>query len=181
MSGLNQVPNLDALVKKYGLTTFVETGCGNGNGLRYAAELGLEQRVSCDLREEAAMACKDLGMIHICDSLKFLRSVAHWNEAPTLWWLDAHFPEHYGHDAPDLKWPLFDELKILAGKKGIERDVVVCDDMHVINAPDNPTFHPWLPDYFKVKDQTIAQLCSVLPLKSTLYDIDTGILVLEPK
>lgn len=184
MSSLRQVPNLPALIEKYGLKVFVETGCGDGDGLRYAAELGLEPRLTCDLSPVALDKCRPLASgVMLASSTQFLDLIATAVDPQhVLFWLDAHFPEHYGQKGDEaLRWPIMDELKILAHKKGIAHDVVICDDMHVIADPANPTYHAWLPEYFQVRNQTINDLTGLLPHKATLYNIDTGILVLEPQ
>jgi hypothetical protein len=181
MSRLAEVPGLAELVKRHHLEAFVETGCGDGEGLRYATELGLERRLSCDLNHAAVVLCQPFGVVAEATSTRFLEAMIHTVAVPTLFWLDAHFPEKFG--ATGDKWPLRDELAILARKRGIERDVILCDDMHAIQDPANPTRedgpgHDWEP-----VEGTIAELVApfLATHQATLHTVGTGILVLEPR
>jgi hypothetical protein len=187
VSSLRQVPNLPELIAKHKIKMFVETGCGEGDALRYADELGLEPRFSCDLNPANVAKCAAWGSVFEMDSLQFLADLMlkpmNQHAPPCLFWLDAHFPEHHGFEGATLeqRWPLLSELRILARKRRIEKDLVICDDMHVIHQPDNPTYHAWLDPYFKIEGVTMKDLTWMLPLDATIHNIDTGILVLEPR
>jgi hypothetical protein len=184
MSLLREVPHLSELIVRHGLECFVETGTGDGEGLLYAEELGFDERSSCDVNVEKAVEARKYGWVYCSESVEFLKhEIEMWNEGitPTLFWLDAHFPERFG--ATGEKWPLPQELRILAGKKGIEKDVIVCDDMHCIQDPENPTredpnWHDWEP-----VEGTIAELTAPFSAThiATLHKVGTGILVLEPR
>lgn len=180
MSYLREVPFLSELVKKYGLEVFVETGCGDGNGLIYAAHLNLEDRFSCDTNADSVEACSNLGHVYLQDSLWFLKDIECCYR-PTLFWLDAHFPDRFG--TVGSIWPLPKELQILSSKIGIEKCVILCDDMHCIQDPLNPTRedgpgHDWDP-----VEGTIAELVDILKdtHKATLLPVSTGVLMFEPK
>lgn len=185
MSNLSQTPDIEALVLKYHLTHFVETGCSEGDALRYARDdLKLEHRYSCDLRPDACARCADLGNIACTDSVTFLRQIA--QELPgnrILFWLDAHFPIDFAftQSLPSHRWPVPQELQILAGMHGIDQCVIVCDDMHALQDPDNPTKIDWLPDYNKSYG-TVKALTDTLPmLRPTLHEVGNGLLVFEPR
>jgi len=181
VSLLSEVPGLRELVARHKLVAFVETGAGKGDGLRYAAELGIERRLSCDLNHDAVIACQRFGVVAESTSTRFLEAMIHTVAVPTLFWLDAHWPEKFGCEGDP--WPLPQELAILAKKRGIERDVILCDDMHAIQDPENPTRedgpgHDWEP-----VEGTIAQLVApfLATHTATLHEVGTGILVLEPR
>ena len=181
MSLLRQVPDLKGLIDKYGLKVYAETGCFQGDGLRTARELGLEC-YSCDINPESCAFCADLGFIFNEDSCVFLRRIIGLGEfPPTLWFLDAHFPKMYGMEGE--RWPLPNELRILSGKKGIERDVIICDDMQAIQDPDNWARQAGQGHDWEAVDGTIAELTA--PFESThlatLHAVSTGILIMVPK
>lgn len=180
MSRLSDVPNLAELIKGHRLEVFVETGAGDGEGLRYAKELGLAERMSCDLNVGNAMAASKWGAVSTCDSVTFLKNLRVTGRC--LYWLDAHFGSKFGVVGGD-EWPLPEELRVLAGKPGIEHDVIICDDMHCIQDILNPTRedgpgHDWDP-----VEGTIFELYD--PFREThvahLYGVSTGVLVMEPK
>jgi len=183
MSRLSDVPGLIGLVNKHGLKAFVETGCGDGEGLRYADEvLHLPVRFSCDLNPESVQKGERYGFVKQSDSLTFLKDVVENWAMPSLFWLDAHFPNKFGAVGGE-KWPLPRELDLLTHKKGIERDVIIADDIHCINDPDNPTRedgpgHDWEPVHGCVAD-LIALFKDTHT--ATIHKVGTGILILEPK
>lgn len=183
MSSLLQVPGLHDLVRKNGLEVFVETGCDEGEGLQIARDLGLNPRYSCDLNAISVAICSQWGFVACMKSTDFLRQLkGHIRNKPTLFWLDAHFPGTWGiNTTRDCFFPLLDELQVLATVGGIDRCVVICDDMCNIQSEDNPTRNTAAPPSCAVEGITMAELTSVLPLNPTLHHIDTGILVLSPR
>ena len=182
MSNLRDVPGIAYLVNKYSLKEFVETGCGQGHGLRYAMELGLDVRFSCDLNWESVALCNQWGTVSRESSVDFLERMIKRTWSPTLWFLDAHFPEVFG--CKGEPWPLPKEVAVLAQKDTIARDVIIMDDMHCIHSDDNPTRdsdpagHDW-----QGVGGTIAELTEPFAKThtATLHKVSTGILVLEPK
>ena len=182
MSHFWEVPGLKELIEKYGLKEFVETGCDDGKGLRHAIELGLEPRFSCDLNWDSVANCTQWGTVSREDSVDFLKRMVRRNYEPTLFWLDAHFPEVFG--CTGEPWPLPKEVAILAKKVGIERDVVIMDDMQCIHSDDNParSNDPAGLDWQGVGG-TIAELTEPFAKThtATLHKVSTGILVLEPR
>lgn len=180
LSLLSETPAAE-LKKRYGLSVFVETGCENGAGLLQARKLGFSLLWSCDLNPEAVDRCKHLASVHLMDSRTFLVGLNSANPFPTLYWLDSHFPERFGADGD--KWPLLQELKILAAKSGIENDCVIADDMHCIQNADNPTRESGGGEDWEPVEGSIAELKAVLAKThtATVYSIGTGLLVFEPK
>jgi len=182
MSHLRELDFLPRLIKDNDLEVFVETGCGNGDGLKYAAELRLEERYSCDTNADYVEQCCHLGNVYLQDSLWFLKDIQCCYR-PTLFWLDAHFPEKF--NTVGSIWPLPQELQILSSKIGIEKCVILCDDMHAIQDPLNPVRDPdCRPEYdWTPVEGAIADL--VKPFEKThTYQIlktSTGVLLLEPK
>lgn len=161
------------LVRIYGLKHFAETGIGpEMDGLRTATALRLTLS-SCDINGAFVEAARGLfgvvprtettcspKFIAYGESLSFIEDVCyHIKDDPTLWFLDAHFPEYedYGN-APENaakypRFPLLDELKaIRKHKAGFERDVILCDDMRCIEDLLNPRWDPK-----EMKDSPLVQ------------------------
>jgi len=183
MSRLCDVPGLPDLISKHGLEVFVETGYGNGDGIAYASKLGFSSLYSCDLKPplRAIDNAEGAYLYFGYESAEFLRLVVPSLKSPTLFWLDAHFPEKFG--AKGNSWPLPDELKAIAQKKWLDRDVIICDDIHCIQDPENPTRedgpgHDWEPVAGNIKDLISPFLATHT---ATLHEVSTGILVLAPR
>ena len=142
----------------YNLINFVETGCYRGDGLQHAIDIGfMESELnSCDIRQEAVDSCLKrfpTSNLFTGDSLDFMHQLLPTLHGPTLFWLDAHYPEHYGvKSASDLqKMPMFEEINIIKKlKSNFKDDVIICDDLHVIMDANNPHCNKQLEDYFKI-------------------------------
>lgn len=186
MSSLREVPNLPEIIKKYGISVFIETGCDKGDGLRYAAELGLNFRFSCDLNPDVMDLCRQWGHVECEKSTTFLKRA--FPKAPALYWLDAHFPEVYSsapHDPADC-WPVLEELEILKNRPLIEKCVIICDDIHCLQDYNNPFKEIPSPDYkhdWKPVEGSIAALLDMFKdtHNARLIRTSTGVLVFEPK
>ncbi len=184
MSHLSDTP-AKALKEQYGLEVFVETGCGNGDGLRYAKEIGFEKRLSCDTNFDSVIACRSLGETFWMPSDEFLVFVA-GDAHQALFWLDAHFGQFFGAGSDSkAPFPLLDELQVIRQyKKGLERDVIICDDIRCIQSDDNPLREPGGGhDWEEVHGLTIAQLTEPFADTHTwrLEKTISGILVFTPK
>lgn len=132
----------------YGTKKFVETGCEDGEGLSLAKSYGfLESDLySCDIRLEAVekvSAMLPLAHVVNMDSLVFLTALLPVLHGPTMFWLDAHFPELYNAEATlETNWPLLAELELIRTlKTDISQDIIICDDMRVIQSPSNPRWN----------------------------------------
>jgi hypothetical protein len=185
VSALRQVPGLHDLIARYGLTTFVETGSDEGDGLRYAANLKLGPRYSCDINPVSAAVCSQWGIVANTTSTEFLRLLKRFiQNKPTLFWLDAHFPATWGIEPwhPNQFFPLLGELQILATMEGIQKCVIACDDICNVQSSDNPTRRSTAPSC-TVEGITLTQLAETLDSThtATIHDVDTGILIFTPK
>lgn len=144
---------LHSLVRMHGLKTFVETGCGpDCVGIRTAIALGLDAW-SCDINagfvEEARRRYGGAGHISPMESQAYLRWIIpeFINDSPTLFFLDAHFPDYPDYLNVDTEgvpaYPLLDELRLIKEiKPGFERDVILCDDIRCIEDLLNPRWDP---------------------------------------
>lgn len=185
MSLLSELNLALPLKRKYGLTEFVETGCENLVGTKYAISIGFKNIYTCDIDESkvagAFALINRMGMAYLGNSEDFLEYLMPSIDGKRcLFWLDAHFPSEFGMPGTAPEWPLPRELEILAKKKGIENDVIICDDIHCIRSGDNPTYNPGVLEE-RQQEGTIAELTAKLPLASRLLGLGNGILVFEPK
>jgi hypothetical protein len=129
----------------YELQSFVETGCWQGAGIRQAYDTGFHKAYSCDIKENFVEMCNTLfpyAHIEHSESLDFLTRILPTISEKTLFWLDAHFPDIYGHDDFDEKFrlPLLDEIELIKQlKPNYAQDVIICDDIRTFRSDKNPT------------------------------------------
>ncbi len=180
------------LIQSCGLRAFVETGILDGDGIAVALHYGFNRVYSCDIAPECIEKAKRRFpetnvYLSLGDSREFIRQMAGQVEGPALFWLDAHFPDHAAGDVGE--YPLPDELATLRARQGIDRDVIVCDDMRVISGADNPTLiprtHPDIaanPDRFLQKNVTLKSLWGPFAQTHEVYLIneETGVLLMVP-
>lgn len=179
---------VDKLVEKYGLQTFVETGCFEGQGLQYAQKLQLHNLYSCDINEKYVELCKQrvpTATIYHKESIEFLQTVLPTINEPTLFWLDAHYPTYYGTQEENVitKFPLVEEIKlIIQHKQNYIKDVIICDDLRVLDKHDNPYFYGSLDQYFYVQYK-IEDLINLLRDTHDYVSVqaETGVISFTPK
>lgn len=148
MTELAQIREIETLCSRYGLRTFVETGCYKGDGIETAKRLGLRDIWSCDIGQTWVDQCRQRHEgAHIVHGLstEALPEMCQGANGPTLFFLDAHLPEMYGTQglSEDHKMPVVDELKLIRRhKKGYADDVIIVDDTRIIKSDDNPRWTP---------------------------------------
>ena len=185
--------NMPLLMATCRLQAFVETGILDGDGIAVALHYGFPRIHSCDIDPASIERARrrfsqNNVFLSLGDSREFIQEMAASVQGPAVFWLDAHFPDHAAGEVGEF--PLPDELKTLHGRAGIEKDVIICDDMRCIPGDDNPTLIPRThPDIASNPDRFIqSQLCLRAlwePFKSThdMYLIceETGVLLLVPR
>ena len=140
--------NLEDLINQYKLTTFVETGTGEGYGLSHASKYDFQDLYSIeiipDLYKKGIVKFKDNSRVHLlnADSIAGLNSIL-VNDVYNrryMFWLDAHFPgadfhiDGYSyHDDIDksIKLPLEEELKLILSHRPNNKDVFIIDDLNL--------------------------------------------------
>ena len=188
MTLLAELP-IKEIKEKYNLTSFVETGCYRCASLEIAKAAGFEKISSCDIAPEYVALCQSEfpeADIYNLSSPEFLRKVCP-TLPPSLFWLDAHYPQHYGiEDTEQTKFPLPEELRIIQSTRDCSKDIIICDDMQVINDPDNPCFRSEygdiMPDSYYSQNIKIQDL--VTPFLSThryrILKTSSGVLFFSP-
>jgi len=97
--------NLADLINKYSLSTFAETGLGDGHGLDYSRKFPFTRRLSCDVMEVSVDKARFndafnpvTDSVSLMDAVKFVSSLQgsrtffEKDYGNVLWWIDAHFP-----------------------------------------------------------------------------------------
>lgn len=130
--------DLSVFVKKFGISTFVETGTLYGDSVEHFKnifDMLYTIEIDEELHKKASERFKDNNKIKVClgDSISILEKIV-----PTLprslFWLDAHFPSADCHkkkynDEKDskLRIPLDHEVSIIRQHKF--NDVIIIDDL----------------------------------------------------
>lgn len=138
--------DLPALIAKYGVLHFVETGTGKGEGLAHAVRFRFSTLRSCDILSVLADSVAVIFrsdhrvMVQAQESASFLHDVCVLipEDEPILFWLDAHFPgadygmHDYGYATDDARrLPLLTELAMIIENRPAGKDVVLVDDLRI--------------------------------------------------
>jgi hypothetical protein len=99
-------------------------------------------------------------------------------EGKILFWLDGHFPGHYGYSIEyPLQFPLMEELDIIRKRFNGNNCVILCDDAWLFE--DGPR-HDKSPEQYRQKI-TVTAISELFPAhKVRVIDQQEGIVVLEP-
>jgi hypothetical protein len=138
--------NIKKYREDYNLTTFIETGCWQGDGIAHAFNSGYNFVHSCDIGLEYVTMSKQRfpqANIEHSESLAYLTNLLPTQTNKTLFWLDAHFPDIYGDEefSEEFRIPLIPEIELIKQyKPDYSGDVIVCDDMRTFRSVKNPTY-----------------------------------------
>jgi hypothetical protein len=132
LSGITE--SLNRFKQTYGLRAFVETGCCEGRGLRVATDLRFEFLYSCDVNPDYVNLCRQhfpAAHLSVAESVEWLQSTVPALPGPALFWLDAHFPDYFGHGrtfdpSKTPAFPVQQEVDILADRP---HGVILVDDL----------------------------------------------------
>ena len=185
--------NMPLLIEQCHPQAFVETGILDGDGIAVALHYGFPRIYSCDIDpasiEKARRRFPQNNVIlRLGDSRQFIRDLAAAILEPAVFWLDAHFPDHAAGEVGEF--PLPDELETLRRRSGIEKDIIICDDMRCIPGDDNPTLIP--PTHPDISANPNRFIQSQLSLKAlwepfgSTHDVyllceETGVLLMVPR
>jgi len=193
MGSLNTF-DLNDIIKKYGLKTFIETGTGMGQSLFYAAQHDFLKFYSIELNQiiykkvSRIFNADYINIIHGESAKELPKILKLINNDPALFFLDAHFPSgadfelgNYSDYSKDDFWiPIINDLKIIKEYRPLNKDIIIIDDLRLFDK--NVQLNP-LPDEIEIKEGVMT-LCEEL-FKSTHQFLkisqDEGYLVLLPK
>ena len=191
MARISSNPLFKVYKERYGYHTFVETGLFRGESVEDAVELGFKEIYSCDLNPEYVTSAENRwpwGKFYVGESQICLKQICDVNEESTIFWLDAHLPLYHDMEEPNehARCPLFEELKVLKQfKKGIARDVILCDDTNVITMNN--------PNAYTKRDVAEDQMINFIDFEEMIHMFDKthnvhqfphqghGVVVFEPK
>jgi hypothetical protein len=155
MAKLQNAINLQSTFEDFKIQNYVETGTGGildsygQNSLLQVSRLKIENlkmhsiEILDRIYNEAVTYFKDNTnvLMHHGNSHDELPKVLdELDEKPTLFFLDAHFPDSYRDaynrevikDDPDyIKIPLEGELRIICQKRDVSNDIIVIDDIRI--------------------------------------------------
>ncbi|MFM2486895.1 hypothetical protein [Celerinatantimonas yamalensis] len=147
MGSLRHLP-IAQIVQRYHCQTLFETGTGLGQSLQYAQQLPFRQLISCEINDDLYTLLSQiyaplrhserLQLLH-CDSARALQRVLpELNDAPVLFWLDAHYPgadfglNQYDDEPQEhIRLPLEQELQLIAKLRPNHKDVLIIDDLRI--------------------------------------------------
>lgn len=130
--------DINALIDKYSLSAFVETGTGTGDSLRHAMGFPFLEIHSCESHKRTFDALSGavprdprLHLENLTSEL-FLKKIL-GTVGRALIFLDAHFTGSYAGIPidPSEKTPLGDELQIIAAIRRPSGDVIIIDDLRI--------------------------------------------------
>jgi len=160
--------NLEEIKTKYNVSTYVETGTGEGISLRHALksfENLYTVEFDSDLFDLTRNALRNFHHIKFLNSssTEALREIIpQLGKEPVLFFLDAHFPfadfrkisyEESIRTYKQLSFPLEEEITIIKELRDSSRDVIIIDDL-VLYEPHT--------DYESVDKNQIEQLIGIL-------------------
>lgn len=163
------------LRREFGLDLFAETGTHEGFGTMEALSHNFSRAISIESNPELlAAAHKRISEVYHPERFS-LRAIASpdgvdWIleqlDAPTLWWLDAHFPRLYEDPATGDELPLLGEVTKIV-RAGRTKDVILADDMQIWLE----TSHPFPAElaHMRGRHEEIARVVSLLEPTHMVY------------
>ena len=200
MGALNHF-NLNSYIEKYNTTTFVETGLGRGDGLKYAQNSSFKKLYSIEILQSIIDLSKDdfanderieIICANSVDGLKDIFKKTPKDEN-ILFWADSHFPGYdLGLSAIDaekdesIRLPLWNELLLIKESRPQSKDVILMDDLMIFSEIE--VFpHNHLKDVHRIKNEVyknyldkIKNLFSETHEYQLFYE-DSGYLAIFPK
>lgn len=135
--------DIEGLITQYNLEILAETGTHCGLAVEYALNAGLRRAYSIESNPSHVETAKNYldaafppqGVfrrfeIECKTSPEGIDWILERLDAPTLWWLDAHFPQHYGDYNTPPVLPLLAEVERIVAA-GRTKDVILTDDMQI--------------------------------------------------
>lgn len=155
MGLLTEALNVRAVIETYDIENFVETGTHEGHTLNAMMQYGLNNysvEVDPGLVESANSRFGDRATV-MCGFTKdvFPDLLKQVSDAPTLFWLDAHFPwsevkgdlRPYDSESDNTKRvPAETELRMICEHRDPSKDVIVIDDLRIyVDRPENAVWN----------------------------------------
>ena len=127
------------LKAKYNLVDFIETGYGEGAGVKSALEAGFESVTSIEIVSEVAEAAgsewaeDENGRVTILENNSYdgLSLACQKLRGPILFYLDAYLPAQWGYTKPadEFNYPLEVELEVISACRPVGEDVILINNL----------------------------------------------------
>lgn len=185
MSGF-QTLNIQKLVKDYKIDNFIESGCFTGDAIRHALTNGIKNIYTCDINLIYVNHCKNQfpnAYVAHQHSVPFFKEILDVIPGNCFFWCDGHYPELYGQKSLNQEewFPLFEEVKIISKKPGIETDIIFIDDIRVIISDDNPVKQVFDKQY-EIHEHSLKEIIDQFPNHTCeVLNYQEGILTFIPK
>lgn len=145
--------DLDKYIDKYNLTMYYESGVSTGESFRYARKFKFKKYFGSELLPEYGLPLVDEFQydpaveIFVGDSVECLKKLLKdYPGENFLFWLDAHYPNHYSQDYSNISieqmLPLKRELDSIYAHGG--NNVIIIDDLRIYE--NGPYSNGALPD-----------------------------------
>lgn len=146
MGHVNHPVKLKKLIEDFEIKNYVESGTGDGTSFNrvYDASPELEMRgveLDIELCDRLASTHKSNDNVTLYQGYtegEFPQVLDDMSDEPALFFLDAHFPDAdyggagYGDESDTAKRiPMETELRIMADKRDLSKDVIVMDDLRI--------------------------------------------------
>lgn len=137
--------NLQEYIEKYNSEFLIETGTFKGTAIEYALKFGFKKIFSIELLKKYYDYCSEkfknndnIVLLNGTSPESLMEILIHNDIGNTIFWLDAHLPNHHDKtisndyvENKDLLIPLEEELKSIINNKDISRDVFIIDDLRI--------------------------------------------------
>jgi hypothetical protein len=135
---------LAPIIEHYGARAFVETGTGEGKGVRYAQTHPFNEIYSVEILAQQVEKLKPTFgddprvHLHAGESAAFLAQILPRIKTNAVFWLDAHYPGANFNQATydqvqdlDVRLPLERELQVIHDLRRGFSDVILIDDLRI--------------------------------------------------
>lgn len=145
MGKISNPVNLDRLIRNFNISNFVETGVGDGTSMQEVFNLnlvknfyGIELDKNMCIKLENSELGKHVVLYNGYSKDEIFPLLKALNDKPTLFWLDAHFPDSDYNGAPydsekdeNKRIPLSAELEAICSNRNILNDIIIIDDLRI--------------------------------------------------
>ena len=138
MGKLHLAINCAETISRYRIKNYVETGLHHGDSINEVLKFKLNAYHGIELDKNKCTMCierfgEKINVYEGYSEDKLPEVLGNLTLEPTLFWLDAHFPndDSYSDINFELKLPLETELNIIFNNRNIKNDVFVIDDLRI--------------------------------------------------
>jgi hypothetical protein len=147
MGQINYPVKLKKMLQAFGIKNFVETGTGTGSSmdavlLTEEVEIHYGNELNDKLFAQLMHKYSENENVVLYSGYSedcMAEILSELNDSPTLFWLDAHFPDvAWGEDGGDYtvgddqkRLPMETELRIMKENRDLSNDIIIMDDLRI--------------------------------------------------